>query len=234
MKTRLFPVVLSLVALQLAIADDFKTINGQEYKHATVSRVEPDGIVITFSGGIVKIPFTDLSPEIQKKYGYDPQAAADFQEQTYQADVIRARQLAEAREKRRQELEAQSRSQPQPAPVAPAAERQSVAASLHGSVLDARPVAKSLIYGTVLQVVNEGLLVRVRETTDFGTERIPNGAIVLLLGNFPEFYDDDKIQATGIPIGRHEYTTVLGSKSTTRAFEVASINKISDLPPRRE
>jgi len=77
MKTRLFPVVLSLVALQLAIADDFKTINGQEYKHATVSRVEPDGIVITFSGGIVKIPFTDLSPEIQKKYGYDPQAGVD-------------------------------------------------------------------------------------------------------------------------------------------------------------
>ena len=65
-----------------ALAEDFKTVEGKEYKNVTVSRVEPDGIVITFSGGIVKIPFTELSPEIQKKYGYDPKAAADFQQQT--------------------------------------------------------------------------------------------------------------------------------------------------------
>jgi hypothetical protein len=49
LKTSLFPVVLSLVALQLVIADDFKTIDGKEYKNATVNRVEPDGLVITFS-----------------------------------------------------------------------------------------------------------------------------------------------------------------------------------------
>ena len=40
--------------------------------------------MLNFSGGIVKIPFTELSPEIQKKYGYDPKAAGDFQQQTYQ------------------------------------------------------------------------------------------------------------------------------------------------------
>ena len=34
------------------LADDFRMINGREYKNAKVSRVEPDGIVITFSGGI--------------------------------------------------------------------------------------------------------------------------------------------------------------------------------------
>jgi hypothetical protein len=84
------------LSASLALADDLKTSKGQEYKHAKVSRVEPDGVVIKFSGGIVKIPFTDLSPEIQKKYGYDPKAAGDFQQQTYQADVARARQLAEA------------------------------------------------------------------------------------------------------------------------------------------
>jgi hypothetical protein len=30
----------------LALADDFKPIKGKEYKNVTVSRVEPDGIVI--------------------------------------------------------------------------------------------------------------------------------------------------------------------------------------------
>ncbi len=116
---------LILCFASIVLADDFKTINGQEYKNATVSRVEPDGIVITFSGGIVKIPFTELSLEIQKKYGYDSKAAADFQQQTYQTDVLRAHQSAEAGEKRRQELPSVNRSQPQPAPAAPA-ERQAI------------------------------------------------------------------------------------------------------------
>src|SRR6266436_1116120 len=71
-----------LAALQFAVADDFKTTGGKEYKNAKVSRVEPDGIVITFSGGIVKIPFTELSPEIQRKYNYNPEAAKAFAEQT--------------------------------------------------------------------------------------------------------------------------------------------------------
>jgi hypothetical protein len=34
------------------LADDFKTNNGREYKNATVSRVEPNGIVIKFPGMI--------------------------------------------------------------------------------------------------------------------------------------------------------------------------------------
>jgi len=37
--------ILAAVSVSLVIAEDFKTINGKEYKNATVSRVEPDGIV---------------------------------------------------------------------------------------------------------------------------------------------------------------------------------------------
>jgi hypothetical protein len=73
--------VLSLCLASAVLADDFKTTNGKEYKDAKVSRVEPDGVVISFRGGIVKIPFPDLPAEIRAKYGYDPQAAADFQRQ---------------------------------------------------------------------------------------------------------------------------------------------------------
>jgi hypothetical protein len=39
----------------LALADDFKTINGKEYKNVSVSRVEPDGIVIKYQSGISKV-----------------------------------------------------------------------------------------------------------------------------------------------------------------------------------
>jgi hypothetical protein len=78
------------------LAEGFKTVDGKEYKNAKLSRVEPDGIVITFSGGIVKIPFAEMSPDIQKKYGYDPAAAADFQKQAYEAGVRRSQEIVEA------------------------------------------------------------------------------------------------------------------------------------------
>jgi Uncharacterized FAD-dependent dehydrogenases len=75
-------VILAALSVSIALADDFKTVDGKEYKNAKVSRVEPDGIVITFSGGIVKIPFTKLSEELQRKYNYNPEAAKSFAEQT--------------------------------------------------------------------------------------------------------------------------------------------------------
>src|SRR5207247_5137 len=64
--------ILTVCLASVSLADDFKTFDGKEYKNAKVSRVEPDGIVITFSGGIVKLPFAELSPEVQKRYGFDP------------------------------------------------------------------------------------------------------------------------------------------------------------------
>lgn len=70
--------VLAMLSASLVVADDFKTTNGKEYKNATVSRVEPDGIVIKFHGGIVKLQFTELPSDIQKKYRYDPVAAREY------------------------------------------------------------------------------------------------------------------------------------------------------------
>ena len=71
---------LSIFALSasLALAEDFRTTKGKEYKNATVSRVEPDGIVIKVHGGIVKLPFTELPSDVQKKYEYDPVAAREY------------------------------------------------------------------------------------------------------------------------------------------------------------
>ena len=86
MSSRTFLILIVCFA-SIALADDFKTINGKEYKNATVSRIEPDGIVIRFSGGIVKLAFTELSPELQKQYHFNPQAAADFQRQISDAQT---------------------------------------------------------------------------------------------------------------------------------------------------
>jgi hypothetical protein len=66
----------ALYSSSLALADDFKTINGKEYKNATVSRVEPDGIVLRTKSGILKVYFTELPKEVQQRFGYDSEAEA--------------------------------------------------------------------------------------------------------------------------------------------------------------
>ena len=82
----------------VAFSDDFKTVTGKEYKNALVSRVEPDGIVLTNKAGISKVYFTELPKDVQERFGYDPQRAADYSAQQsagldqvrkQQADVLR-------------------------------------------------------------------------------------------------------------------------------------------------
>src|SRR2546429_53320 len=84
-------------------ADYFKTVDGKEYKKATVSRLEPDGIVIIFSGGIVKLPFVELSPDVQTKYGYDSKAAAAYAAEENQRQVALQQQRKEDQNKRIEE-----------------------------------------------------------------------------------------------------------------------------------
>ncbi len=61
-----------------ALSEDFKTVNGKEYKDATVSRVEPDGIVVKTKLGISKLSFAELPKEVQERFHYDPQKASAY------------------------------------------------------------------------------------------------------------------------------------------------------------
>ena len=51
-----------------ALGEDFKTIGGKEYKDVTVSRVEPDGIVLTTKTGISKVYFVELPKDVQERF----------------------------------------------------------------------------------------------------------------------------------------------------------------------
>src|SRR6266436_6569892 len=57
-------------------AEDLTTLDNKTYRDVKVSRAEVDGIVILYSERGGKIAFTNLSPELQKKYGYNPAKAA--------------------------------------------------------------------------------------------------------------------------------------------------------------
>jgi hypothetical protein len=62
--------ILAAFFASLALADDFKTVDGKEYKNVTVSRVEADGIVIKTKTGLSKIYFVELPKDVQERFHY--------------------------------------------------------------------------------------------------------------------------------------------------------------------
>jgi len=74
--------ILATLFASIALAEDFKTVDGKEYKNVTVSRVEPDGIVVRSKSGILKLYFTELPKGVQERFHYDQQKAAEFTSQT--------------------------------------------------------------------------------------------------------------------------------------------------------
>ena len=63
--------ILAVLFASLAFGDDFKTIDGKEYKNVTVSRLDSDGIVIKTKTGISKIYFVELPKDVQERFHYD-------------------------------------------------------------------------------------------------------------------------------------------------------------------
>jgi hypothetical protein len=100
-KTKMRILVFLLVPLtSVALADDFKTLNGKEYKDVTVTRVEPDGIVVTSKSGISKIYFTELPKDVQQHFGYDSQKAGDYSaRQSAGVEQVRKQQEESSRQK---------------------------------------------------------------------------------------------------------------------------------------
>ena len=65
----------------VAIADDFKLVSGKEYKNVTVTRVEPDGIVLKAKSGILKVYFVELPNDVQERFHYNAAIASAYSAQ---------------------------------------------------------------------------------------------------------------------------------------------------------
>src|SRR5947199_4480530 len=75
------PTFLILCFASVALADDFKAIEGKEYKNVTVSRIEADGIVLRTKSGISKIYFIELPKEVQERFHYNAAIATAYEQQ---------------------------------------------------------------------------------------------------------------------------------------------------------
>ena len=90
-----------------AVAEDFTTVNGKEYKEASVTRVDPDGIVVKTKSGITKVYFTELPRQVQERFHYDSAKAASYSsEQTANYTAYQKQQ----EEAQRQQAEADAKN----------------------------------------------------------------------------------------------------------------------------
>ena len=76
-----------------AFSVDITTINGKTYSNVTVQRVEPDGISIKHSAGIIKLFANELPQDIREQYGLTPEAAKRYQAQRSAALQAREEQM---------------------------------------------------------------------------------------------------------------------------------------------
>ncbi len=93
-----------------AFSEDFKTLNGKQYKDATVSRVEPDGIVLIRKSGVAKVYFTDLPKDVQVRFGYDPEKATAYSASQAANYAAYQKQQEEAAQRQREEVVAKNKA----------------------------------------------------------------------------------------------------------------------------
>lgn len=65
---RFAAIVAALRITVAAVASDITTLSGKTYKEVHVTGVDPDGIRITHSYGVTKVPFTQLPEPLRKRY----------------------------------------------------------------------------------------------------------------------------------------------------------------------
>jgi hypothetical protein len=134
MKARIATLMALTAACRVALAADtmpaITTTDGKTYDHITAQRVDPDGLYIEYAPGgkgmgCAKLKFNRLSPDMQKEYGYDADAAKKYEDDTYKATLAFqswAEQQDAAGQKARADAAARDLQEetilPQPIPVA--------------------------------------------------------------------------------------------------------------------
>lgn len=97
--TKLFTVLI-LSFTSAAFSEDVKTVNGKEYKDASITRVDPDGIVVKTKSGITKVYFAELPKEIQERFHYDQQKAGAYSAEQAASYTAYQRQQQDAQRER--------------------------------------------------------------------------------------------------------------------------------------
>ena len=68
--------VTTAFTLSVANADDLLTTSGKRYENIQVTEITPVSIRLSHATGVTCVPFSELDPEVRRKYGYDEAKAS--------------------------------------------------------------------------------------------------------------------------------------------------------------
>ena len=89
--------LLLLITLTLcsgfAVAEDWTTTDGMNYKNVRVVRVEDDAITIIYKDGGALVPILKLPPDLQQRFSYNPVKAKAAADARAKADAQNAKDL---------------------------------------------------------------------------------------------------------------------------------------------
>lgn len=101
-------VALLILASALSVlAEDIVTLDHHVYKNARITEVEPDGVTITHSVGITKVPYTLLPEGLRKRFHFDPKVAREY---TADADEQQRHLYLQAHPEARDDFKEQERA----------------------------------------------------------------------------------------------------------------------------
>ena len=85
-----------------SLAEDLRSSDGTIYHSIREVKTDPDGLVFVYDKGMAKVDFERLSPELQRRFGYDRQKAAAYR--AHELAVVQGNQQI-LKEHEEQELE---------------------------------------------------------------------------------------------------------------------------------
>ena len=211
---------------------DIATLDGRVYSNCAITRVEPDGITFSFTDGVAKIVFPDLSDAYRKKYDYNPTNAAKY------IRMVQQRAAAALAN--------------QPEPTRPYPESGEYEADNKAALDEIRSTAID-VYGIVQQITNDGAVIKEaitptpyqeevveegykpaernrRFTTKLGLAPVtPDGEPIFIFGGGIGFAPGDDWDATVYPAGSFTYTTLDGIEKTAKCYALSPESALNKL-----
>ena len=147
------------------------TVGGVIYTNAVFGAVTPYAVTIKHSSGVAEVPLSELPADLQKRFGYDPQKAQDYlQESTARQAALVARDNQEAAARSGREHEAAVKAD---AAAAEAAEKAKLVA------------LTTEISGEVVVTTDDGMMLRTSNAGDRAVGTITTGVEYAFLVGYP-------------------------------------------------
>ena len=189
-------IILMLAAGVLCGEETISVISDKtrSFTNAEVYKVTTSEVWVKVGAGLARVPLAEVSPELQKKFSYDPvKAEAEKQaalgKEAAQMETLRlkleATQNADIERWRKENLRL-----------------------VDGKIYDKSDL--TVIFGPVISVTKEGLLVNNRCDT------------VFLSANTKGITDGATVDGYGLPKGTYQYVAVGGAVRTVKSYTLAS------------